>query len=218
MKPTATLTYADTKVGIPTLIQSLIMIPFSLFFHYAYTYKPYVIDPSRPFEGAHGKIGGFRPSYQGGFFGIRAYLYALNPSETFAAIGFAFTLFTKSASKRAQGYVNDRAQGREPLRPAESNQGISLAPSREEYHQPGYANVPNPAIVEPAGAYGHGNGNTAYGNNGYVGSDYSPRGHSRSPSREQFLPPGGSPHRSPGLSATDREPESYGPLNERSRY
>ena len=232
LHPTATLTYADTKVGIPTLISSLIMIPFSIFFHYAYTYRPYIIDPSKPFEdGAHaGKLGSFRPSYQGGPLGVRAYLYALNPSETFSAIFFAATLFSKEASKRAATYGSDRFAGREPLRSAESSQGISLAPSNSnsnsnpnsngEYHQPSYA-LPNPTINEPAPGYG--NNNVGYENHGYAGGYASQslgghgHGHSRSPSREQFLPPGGSPLQRP-RGDSDFEPESYGPLNDRGRY
>jgi hypothetical protein len=195
--PTAQLNYADVSVGIPTLITMLILVPFSVFFHFAYTWKPYVIDANMPYgNSTDPKLSGFKPSYQGGFLGFRAYLYAMNPMETLRGLAFAITLFSKSARERAV-----QTQYMEPLQ--ENPQHISY----NRIGHSGYSSVPSPPIMEPA----------TFSGQMPVNYDYNVRGHSRSPSREQFLSPGG-PNGQWQTRHNSSEPESYGPLNERGRY
>ena len=244
LKPTVTLTYADIKVGIPTLCQLLIMIPFSAFFHYAYSYKFYVIGGRHSLEANKTDIPGYTPTYQGGPLGVRAYLAALNPTETFSAIIFSFKLYNPSS----KDYVRRRMQnanganssnssdmnmpGFEPLRqgpgatsnPDYNTTTTTLAPAGQEgYHtaynqqgaadyaqQPGYQSLANPSIQEPQSGM-------VYGGYGIAGSSPPSRGHSRSPSREHFLPPGGGRERG-GSSGQGVQASPYGPLEDRERY
>lgn len=102
MDPTSKLTYADTHVGIPVLVNCVQMVPISLFFHYAYTFRPYVIskgDHAIRHTNAEGRENVYVPQerYQGGFLGHRALLLALNPIEVFEGIYFAFKMATELA-------------------------------------------------------------------------------------------------------------------------
>lgn len=110
--PNATLTYSDVNMGIPAMVVCIEMIPFSIFFWYAYSFRPYLLSNSRPLLAAEtadtsyqGKLGredfeyptnGL--TYQGGFLGIRAWIEAFNPMDVLRAIAFAFSM----ASRRKQ--------------------------------------------------------------------------------------------------------------------
>ena len=230
MKPTATLTYADVKVGIPTLAELLFMVPVSIFFHYAYSWRFYQVGGRHYLESGQPNVPGYKPSYQGGFLGYRAYLIAMNPLETIQAIIFAFKLYMPSSRHYVRNRVNgpdghkyveslhnkdsnnsavstNNRPGFEPLR--YEGQGNDYALQSEypttasDRVQPNaYMAVPNPTAQEPVGI--------GYASDGYgrTGRDISPpgRSHSRSPSREQFLPP------------TIGQPTTYGPLQDRERY
>ena len=254
LTPNKVLTYADIKVGIPTLVQLLVMVPFSCFFHYAYSYRFYVIGGRHSLEANKNDVPGYRPSYQGGPLGVRAYLAAMNPSETISAIIFSFKLYLPSSqayvrrrmegphgaayAKSSNGSSNNSSSnnmnmpGFEPLRHGagtNSNEDypsndISLAPTQNDYSlasdqqsanaygaQPGYQSLPNPSIREPEGGMGYSSVN------GQLGSSPPSRGHSRSPSREQFLPPPGN-GRDRGGNFGQGQPTAYGPLNDRERY
>ncbi|KUI59975.1 hypothetical protein VP1G_07199 [Cytospora mali] len=94
LTPNSKMNQADMTVGIPALVNCLIMVPFSIFFHYAYDVGPYIIDRNghaRAAEAGQDEAQYLR--YQGGFLGIRAYTGMLNPSEFFGAIAFAFAAF-----------------------------------------------------------------------------------------------------------------------------
>jgi len=97
---TSTMTFADLNVGIPNLIVCLEMVPFALFFHYAYSYRPYVIRHDVGAESGEGLT--YVQSYQGGPLGVRAWLAALSPKELLHAIAFAFKNWeeTRSGSDR----------------------------------------------------------------------------------------------------------------------
>lgn len=95
---------ADMTVGIPALVNCLVMVPFSIFFHYAYDVGPYIIDrhgrprssrspSSRAEAGAAAAAEAQYLRYQGGPLGVRAFTGMLNPSEFLGAIAFAFTMF-----------------------------------------------------------------------------------------------------------------------------
>lgn len=99
LTPNSKMNQADMIVGIPAMVNCLVMVPFSIFFHYAYDVGPYIIDRKHHDGGrsSSGAEAGHHPEseylhYQGGFLGIRAYTGMLNPSEFFGAIGFAFTM------------------------------------------------------------------------------------------------------------------------------
>lgn len=81
------MTYADLNIGIKNMIICVEMVPFALFFHYAYSVHPYIIHSIPQSEA--GETGGPR-SYQGGYLGYRAWLGALNPMQMLQAIAFAF--------------------------------------------------------------------------------------------------------------------------------
>ncbi|KAH8888396.1 hypothetical protein GQ53DRAFT_795912 [Thozetella sp. PMI_491] len=98
LEPTSTLTYADLHIGLPRMITCIETIFFSLFFHYAYSWRAYDLKRQEsPVAVAAGEAGiPFKSSYQGGPFGIYALLGMLNPSEIFEAIVFAVKMKTES--------------------------------------------------------------------------------------------------------------------------
>jgi hypothetical protein len=84
LKPTSKLTYADLNLGIRNMIICVEMVPFALFFHYAYSCRPYIVR--YPAEGENAQT----RSYKGGFLGLRAWLMVWDPRELLQAIMFAF--------------------------------------------------------------------------------------------------------------------------------
>jgi Organic solute transporter Ostalpha len=113
------LTYADLNIGIPNLVTCVEMVPFSIFFHYAYAYRSYIIRP-RSVSTSESNAGRHIPqNYQGGFLGLRAWLVMWNPKEILDAIAFAFRV-TAEQRQNGQGYADgptvyvplDRQDGR----------------------------------------------------------------------------------------------------------
>ncbi|KAJ5636861.1 uncharacterized protein N7484_010174 [Penicillium longicatenatum] len=99
LKSTSTLSYADVNIGIPNLVICLHMVPFSIFFHYAYNVGPYkltngiqVSDPSLQESAAGGyqkpTQGSIPRGYEGGPLGVRAWIGLFNPMEIIRAIKF----------------------------------------------------------------------------------------------------------------------------------
>lgn len=87
------MSQADVTVGIPAIVNCLIMVPFSIFFHYAYDVGPYIIGGRRRHaEGGHFTQHSYPQHYQGGFLGIRAFAGMVNPHELLGAIGFVFKM------------------------------------------------------------------------------------------------------------------------------
>ncbi|EFQ32419.1 hypothetical protein CGRA01v4_05840 [Colletotrichum graminicola] len=101
MKPTATLTDADLRIGIPSMLICLEMLPIAAFFHHAYTYSPYVIGSdrtSRPLAGDHEA---YAPqTYSGGPGGLWALVEMWNPMEIVEAIVFGLRM--KAEERRQQ--------------------------------------------------------------------------------------------------------------------
>ncbi|PYH40715.1 OSTA/TMEM184 family protein [Aspergillus saccharolyticus JOP 1030-1] len=96
LKPDDQLTYADVNIGIPTMVICLQMVPFALFFHYAYSVRPYIIRRTLPameasVNPAYSAVSDER-RYQGGPLGVRAWLAMLDLREIAGAIRFAFTM------------------------------------------------------------------------------------------------------------------------------
>ncbi|EXL71194.1 hypothetical protein FOPG_13013 [Fusarium oxysporum f. sp. conglutinans race 2 54008] len=98
LKTSDTLTYADVHVGIPNLVICIEMAPLSLFLMFAYPWSVYMSGHGR---GNFSKLEqGNMPegSYQGGPFGIHAWLAMLNPSDSIKAILFIFKQDNRNAS------------------------------------------------------------------------------------------------------------------------
>ncbi|KAF5002914.1 hypothetical protein FDECE_10498 [Fusarium decemcellulare] len=113
LKESNTLTYADLHIGMPNLLICIEMVPLALFFTWAYPWSVYtdrdgrgnfvqVNQPSQPSQPSK--------SYQGGPFGIYAWLAMINPSETLRATMFAFTEGRKA--QRATGRADDTDEER----------------------------------------------------------------------------------------------------------
>ena len=90
------------------------MVPFAIFFHYAYSARPYFIrsrEPDMPFP----------QSYQGGPLGVYAWLGMLDIGEIVSAIRFALTMATEQRKGRDDdaGYdlLERQRQGQEPVPP-----------------------------------------------------------------------------------------------------
>lgn len=105
LAPSSMLNEADVTFGIPALVSCCLMVPFSIFFHYAYDVKPYIISRNPDPEAAQ------YLHYQGGFLGIRAFTGFLNPSEVLSAMAFTFTLLSKKKSGNSSaGYDSVEGQ------------------------------------------------------------------------------------------------------------
>lgn len=156
MDPTSKLTYADMHVGIPILVNCLQIVPISIFFHYAYTFRPYVVrkgEHAIHYTNAGGQESVYVPEkrYQGGFLGYRALLGALNPIEVFEGVFFAF----KSAIGSAGNQRDHTFRGGESENMlASQSQYVPVSP------QPSHApedRTQNPtAYPKPGLGYGHG--------------------------------------------------------------
>lgn len=91
---------ADVSVGIPATVNCLILVPFSVFFHYAYDVGPYIIDGH---SHSDPERGGSHQHYQGGFLGARAFIGMLDPREILGAIGFMFKMRGRGGRGQANG-------------------------------------------------------------------------------------------------------------------
>lgn len=103
---------ADVSVGIPAMVNCLILVPFSVFFHYAYSVGPYIIDQHPGSERGDPRY----LHYQGGFLGIRAFLGMVNPSEILGALAFMFTMRrrrTSNAKRNVSGRGYDTVTSHE---------------------------------------------------------------------------------------------------------
>lgn len=133
-------------VGIPVMVNLLQIVPISVFFHYAYTYRPYVIrrgEQAIRHTNAEGQEHVYTPEkrYQGGFLGYRALIGALNPIEVFEGISFAF----KTATGNVEGQTKFRSTGSESadMLAPESRHGHTIAgtspsPAPRPYPGQGY--------------------------------------------------------------------------------
>ncbi|KAF5018607.1 hypothetical protein F66182_9399 [Fusarium sp. NRRL 66182] len=122
-----TLTYADVHIGIPNLLICIELIPFSLFFVWAYPWSVYKDGDGR---GNFSKLDqAVKPTnaYQGGPFGIRAWLAMLNPSDNLRAI--AFVVSQSSRPRRSRVAVG--SYGSQEVLYSNSYQMPSQEPSRE---------------------------------------------------------------------------------------
>ncbi|KAK8054963.1 hypothetical protein PG993_000190 [Apiospora rasikravindrae] len=118
LHPTATLSWSDEYIGIPVLILSLLCVPFSVFFHHAYSVSPYYLERAslhKPLADAEtgydaAADNGVNPvgtRYQGGPLGVWAWAGIFNPSEFVA--GLRFGLKMRSNTQRRRGIYEENA-------------------------------------------------------------------------------------------------------------
>ncbi|GKT48147.1 transmembrane protein 234 [Colletotrichum spaethianum] len=93
LKPTPTLTDADLRIGIPSMLVCIEMLPLAAFFHYAYSYRPYVIGSGRIRRPLAGDLEAYEPqTYTGGPGGLWALIEMWNPKEIMEAIVFGLRM------------------------------------------------------------------------------------------------------------------------------
>ena len=106
LKETATMSYADVYIGLPTMIICIQMVPFAFFFNYAYSTKPYRLSNNTARYGnsleylavEENEAGRTYKSrqYQGGPLGLYAWLAFCNPLEFFREITSTYHMFRES--------------------------------------------------------------------------------------------------------------------------
>ncbi|KIW13181.1 hypothetical protein PV08_08368 [Exophiala spinifera] len=138
LKETSKLTWADVNFGIQTMIICVEMVPFSIFFHYAYDVGAYDLSKPRPLPLAYM---GARPSpdsdsettyapqhmqtnshshshsgegYYGGPLGVWAWITVFNPMDILRAIVFGFSMKAESRKRRRMGNMSGQEDARMP--------------------------------------------------------------------------------------------------------
>lgn len=87
LEPDSTMSEADVVVGAHALLNCIIMVGFSIFFHYAYSVTPYIVGKEGDSET------GCRSQdrrYRGGFLGVHAWVGMFNPMEIISAAASIF--------------------------------------------------------------------------------------------------------------------------------
>lgn len=115
LQPTDTLSWSDEYIGIPVLILSLLCVPFSIFFHHAYSVSPYYLERASLHKPLAAEETGYTTNgvnpvgthYQGGPLGIWAWAGIFNPSEFIAGLRFGFQMRSKTG--RRQGVFEENA-------------------------------------------------------------------------------------------------------------
>lgn len=160
LDPTSTMSEADVVTGIPAVVNCLIMVPFSVFFHYAYDVRPYLID--RHLES--GRSESHHVRYQGGLLGMRAFAGMLDPGEILGAIGFVFKMGKQGApGKRTPARASGSGRDFGNLTNNESHAaGLSYEMSGREQRR-----VRKPGRVDNSRRYEQKYGDAAPANPGY---------------------------------------------------
>ncbi|KAE8408389.1 organic solute transporter Ostalpha-domain-containing protein [Aspergillus pseudonomiae] len=121
LKPTASMTYIDVMMGLPTMVICVQMVPLSFLVLYAYRTKPYEISTSvralRPQEyqaiesdgNEETLLSGSRKRYQGGPWGLYAWAVYLNPLELLRDVRSAYVMI-HSARAVQKARVKEQAQ------------------------------------------------------------------------------------------------------------
>ncbi|KAE8378018.1 organic solute transporter Ostalpha-domain-containing protein [Aspergillus bertholletiae] len=135
LKESPTLSYADVNIGIPNMVICIQMVPFALFFPYAWNVAPYFLSRQNmalPASENHhqnrygtdttyyhkGSGDDILMRYKGGPLGARAWLGVLSPMEILRAIRFAFNMSTELRSRNTG--MTDNGIGLESTRARES--------------------------------------------------------------------------------------------------
>lgn len=183
LTPSNTMNQADVSVGIPAVVNCVIMVPFSIFFHYAYDVGPYIIDRHAESElggGGHHSTHQYQ-KYQGGFLGIRAFTGMLNPGEILGAIAFVFRMGKKSKRSYSLDSEEGAAQGYAPAagQAEQLDAGYAVEMNRRDQRRMDKYTRTQPAATynnqrNDSGAYGYPNQQAG----GYQSGQYQ-QGYSR---------------------------------------
>lgn len=95
------MTWADLNIGIPSMLVCIEMLPLAIFFHYAYSYRPYVIGSSSARRPLAGDLEAYEPqTYSGGPGGLWALVELWNPMEIVEAIRFGLHMKAEQRRRR----------------------------------------------------------------------------------------------------------------------
>ncbi|KAK1840544.1 DUF300 domain-containing protein [Colletotrichum chrysophilum] len=101
LNPTAMLTWADLNIGIPSMLICIEMFPLAIFFHYAYSHRPYIIGGGHARRPVAGDLEAYEPqSYSGGPGGLWALVEMWNPMEIVEAIKFGLHMKAEERKQR----------------------------------------------------------------------------------------------------------------------
>lgn len=132
IKVSKTLAYPDIKIGIPSMALCIEMAIFAVMHMWAFSWKEYdILSPANA---------GIADSmkYQGGRFGIKAYMDAFNPWDIIKASARGFRWLFVGVRKR---HLDASYQ---------SNTKLSKINSTEEYNGPTFAGNGEPAVATPS--------------------------------------------------------------------
>jgi hypothetical protein len=127
LKPSASMTYIDVMMGLPTMVICVQMVPLSLLVLYAYRTEPYEISDSAVTLRTQGYqavesdgdeetlMGGFQKRYQGGRWGLRAWICYLNPLQLLREVKSAYVMI-HSARAAQEAHSAEQAQQEERAR------------------------------------------------------------------------------------------------------
>ncbi|WYZ35072.1 hypothetical protein EsH8_I_001348 [Colletotrichum jinshuiense] len=123
LNATSTLSWADLRIGIPSMLICIEMLPLAAFFHYAYSHRPYVIGSGNVRRPLAGDLEAYEPqSYSGGPAGLWALVEMWNPMEIVEALRFGLQL--KMEERKQQ-----RSQkGWEPAREQQASGDEEMTP------------------------------------------------------------------------------------------
>ena len=111
-------------VGLPSMLICIEIVPISIFFLIAYSWKPYTLGRvSRVVDKYGSPVQGER--YQGGFLGIKAIFSALNPMDLLSGITTAFGFFAaaRRSKQGSQPLPEDGYPLSQPAKPMYDNRG-----------------------------------------------------------------------------------------------
>lgn len=110
LEPDSTMSEADVVVGAHALLNCIIMVGFSIFFHYAYSVTPYLIGKEGDSEtGCRSE----ERHYRGGFLGVHAWVGMFNPMEI---IGAAASIFKSGVSPGRTTVIEGVSDGQKLMR------------------------------------------------------------------------------------------------------
>ncbi len=96
------MTYSDKNIGIPALLSCLEMVPICLLVVWAYPVRPYIIKPRALSSESDDELQSADDSrsYQGGQFGMMAFLRVFDPRRLVGETIFAYKIIADRAATR----------------------------------------------------------------------------------------------------------------------
>lgn len=155
IKPTATVSYPDIKVGIPNLLVCIEMACFAIFHFWAFDYRPYRENAPPSFypvpDATRGgpQLENRHQPPSGGFLGILAFIDALNPWDLVKAFarGVRWLMCGVKRRKDDASYANSMQLSSRPSSPGGGRRrmsGSSEALSKPLFPENTHTGVPTP--------------------------------------------------------------------------